>query len=128
MYTIVVKSLIRLIFVETKNNFYIKLDVSQTTRPEKHVSFFFLAIQLTCNLLLSCLGVFTMGILNRTLILLLIHFCILSQALRFHVPSNEKKCLKEEIHRNVVVTGEYEFSEAIGTTASVHVSFCLFFN
>lgn len=43
-------------------------------------------------------------------------------SLRFFVGTGEQKCLKEEIHKNVVLTGEYEFSEAIGTTASVHVS------
>ncbi|CAD6193395.1 unnamed protein product [Caenorhabditis auriculariae] len=43
-------------------------------------------------------------------------------ALRFYVPAKEKKCLKEEIHKNVVVSGEYEFSEGIGYTGSVHVT------
>uniref|UniRef100_A0A914CY23 GOLD domain-containing protein n=1 Tax=Acrobeloides nanus TaxID=290746 RepID=A0A914CY23_9BILA len=38
------------------------------------------------------------------------------------VGTGEQKCLKEEIHKNVVLTGEYEISEAIGTTASVHVT------
>lgn len=59
---------------------------------------------------------------HRTVLLLLVSLCAITHALRFHVPSNEKKCLKEEIHRNVVLTGEYEFTEAMGTTASVHVS------
>lgn len=30
--------------------------------------------------------------------------------------------MKEEIHKNVVLTGEYELSEALGHTASVHVT------
>ncbi|XGW05246.1 hypothetical protein V3C99_015991 [Haemonchus contortus] len=42
--------------------------------------------------------------------------------IRFHVPANNKKCMKEEIHKNIVVTGEYEFSEGIGYTGSVHVT------
>ena len=59
---------------------------------------------------------------------LLFFSCIISaSALRFYVASNEKKCLKEEIHRNVVLTGEYEFTEAIGNTASVHVRYLLIF-
>lgn len=67
----------------------------------------------------------------RTIFLLLACLHIVSNALRFYVPSNEKKCLKEEIHRNVVLTGEYELSEAVGSTASVHVGWsrlwtCLF--
>lgn len=44
-------------------------------------------------------------------------------ALPFSVESNGKKCLKGETPGNIVLTGEYEFSEAIGNTASVHVSF-----
>lgn len=31
-----------------------------------------------------------------------------TDAIRFHLASNQKKCLKEEIHKNVLVTGEYE--------------------
>ncbi|KAI6199762.1 hypothetical protein M3Y96_00661200 [Aphelenchoides besseyi] len=60
--------------------------------------------------------------LRKSLVLLIFFYIALVEALRFHVPSNEKKCLKEEIHRNIVLTGEYEFSEAIGNTASVHVT------
>uniref|UniRef100_A0A1I7ZSI5 GOLD domain-containing protein n=1 Tax=Steinernema glaseri TaxID=37863 RepID=A0A1I7ZSI5_9BILA len=45
-----------------------------------------------------------------------------SSALRFHVPANGKKCLKEEIHKNVVMTGEYEISEGMGYSSSVHVT------
>uniref|UniRef100_A0A915D6I4 GOLD domain-containing protein n=1 Tax=Ditylenchus dipsaci TaxID=166011 RepID=A0A915D6I4_9BILA len=48
--------------------------------------------------------------------------CILCLSSPLYVPSNEKRCLKEEIHRNVVFTGEYEFSDAIGHSASVHVT------
>jgi len=43
-------------------------------------------------------------------------------SLRFFLTPNVKKCLKEEIHKNVVVTGEYEFGEAVGQRASVHVT------
>jgi len=46
----------------------------------------------------------------------------LSNALRFYVPPNGRKCLKEEIHKNVVVKGEYELVDAPGYTASVHVT------
>uniref|UniRef100_A0A183BTL6 GOLD domain-containing protein n=1 Tax=Globodera pallida TaxID=36090 RepID=A0A183BTL6_GLOPA len=45
-----------------------------------------------------------------------------SEALRFYVASNDKKCLKEEIHKNVVLTGEYEFSDSVGHTTTVHVT------
>lgn len=64
--------------------------------------------------------------------LLLLFFTFLNflpiEGLRFYMLSNEVKCLKEEIHRNVVLTGEYEFSDALGHSASVHVYFFLLFN
>jgi len=63
-----------------------------------------------------------MGAWRGFLVLLLLNTFLFSHALRFYVPSNEKKCLKEEIHRNVVLTGEYEFSEAIGTSSTVLVT------
>ena len=44
-----------------------------------------------------------------------------SDALRFHLPPNTKKCLKEEIHKDVLVTGEYEMSEAPGQKTTLLV-------
>lgn len=38
----------------------------------------------------------------------------LSDALRFHLSPNTRKCLKEEIHKGVLVTGDYELSENPG--------------
>lgn len=58
----------------------------------------------------------------RSLIILLLAV-VLVNSLRFYVPPKEKKCLKEEIHKNVVVTGEYEFSQGIQYTGSIHVRF-----
>ncbi|KAK6038989.1 hypothetical protein COOONC_23507 [Cooperia oncophora] len=55
--------------------------------------------------------------------LTLLTLVTVAYGIRFNVPANNKKCMKEEIHKNIVVTGEYEFSEAIGYTGSVHVSF-----
>lgn len=54
--------------------------------------------------------------------ILLITLLPVAEALRFYVPANEKKCLKEEIHKNVVLTGEYEISDAVGHTTTVHVN------
>ncbi|XP_005091437.1 transmembrane emp24 domain-containing protein 10 [Aplysia californica] len=34
-----------------------------------------------------------------------------ADAIRFHLSSNQRKCLKEEIHKNVLVTGEYDVQE-----------------
>lgn len=45
-----------------------------------------------------------------------------SHALRFFIAPNSKKCLKEEIHKNIVVKGEYELMEAPGQKTSVHVT------
>lgn len=36
------------------------------------------------------------------------------QGIRFHLEPNGHKCLKEEVHANVLVTGEYEVTEAMG--------------
>jgi p24 family protein delta-1 len=47
----------------------------------------------------------------------------LTEALRFYVSTNEKRCLKEEIHKNVVMTGDYEISDSVGHTMTVIVSF-----
>ena len=44
-----------------------------------------------------------------------------SDGLRFHIRPNSKKCLKEEIHKDVPVTGEYELSEAPGQKSSITV-------
>ncbi|KAF7638446.1 GOLD domain-containing protein [Meloidogyne graminicola] len=46
----------------------------------------------------------------------------LSEALRFHLATNEKRCIKEEIHKHVVMTGDYEISDTVGHTMTVHVT------
>jgi len=43
-------------------------------------------------------------------------------ALMFHLTPNVRKCLKEEIHKDVLVTGEYELSDAPGQVANLKVS------
>ena len=45
-----------------------------------------------------------------------------ADALMFHLSPNQKKCLKEEIHKDVLVTGDYELSEAPGQKTSLLVS------
>ncbi|EFO28301.1 transmembrane protein [Loa loa] len=56
--------------------------------------------------------------------ILLLVILLISQtaSIRFYVPPNGKKCLKEEIHKNVVVTGSYEFADTTGHISSVHVT------
>lgn len=38
----------------------------------------------------------------------------LSMGMYFHMPPGHKKCIKEEIHKDVVVTGEFEAKESPG--------------
>lgn len=61
--------------------------------------------------------------LQRVLILLITIYIANCNGLRFKLNTGERQCLREEIHKNVVLTGDYEFSEAMGYTASVHVCY-----
>ncbi|OCT68165.1 hypothetical protein XELAEV_18039461mg [Xenopus laevis] len=45
-------------------------------------------------------------------VLLALLFCGYVRSISFSLPPNSRKCLREEIHKNVLVTGEYELSEA----------------
>ncbi|XP_074662151.1 transmembrane emp24 domain-containing protein 10-like [Tubulanus polymorphus] len=47
-----------------------------------------------------------------------------ANALRFFVRpgANNKKCLKEEIHKDVLVSGDYEFQEMPGQKGSIHIT------
>ncbi|KAM3717007.1 Transmembrane emp24 domain-containing protein [Dirofilaria immitis] len=60
--------------------------------------------------------------LMDAILFLVIMFISQTTSLRFYVPPNGKKCLKEEIHKNVVVTGSYEFADTTGYITSVHVT------
>ncbi|MFH4982337.1 hypothetical protein AB6A40_009046 [Gnathostoma spinigerum] len=61
--------------------------------------------------------------MKLSLVGFILYFVLLGiDALRFHVPPNGKRCLKEEAHKNVVVTGEYELSEGVGYTSTVHIT------
>ncbi|XP_072031369.1 transmembrane emp24 domain-containing protein 10-like isoform X2 [Amphiura filiformis] len=43
------------------------------------------------------------------------------ECISFMLPPNVKKCLKEEIHKDVLVTGDYKLSEAPGHKTLLHV-------
>jgi len=45
-----------------------------------------------------------------------------ADALMFHLAPNQKKCLKEEIHKDVLVTGEYSLSDAPGQKTDLQVT------
>ncbi|XP_006823743.1 transmembrane emp24 domain-containing protein 10-like [Saccoglossus kowalevskii] len=44
------------------------------------------------------------------------------QSLSFYLPVNNRKCLKEEIHKDVLVTGDYDLSDAPGQKTLLHVA------
>jgi len=43
-------------------------------------------------------------------------------SLMFHLSPNQKKCLKEEIHKDVLVTGEYTLSDSPGQKTNLEVT------
>lgn len=49
--------------------------------------------------------------------------CILAivNCLMFKLPANSRRCLKEEIHKGVLVSGEYSLSDAPGQRADLLV-------
>lgn len=49
------------------------------------------------------------------------------QSIMFELQPSAKKCIKEEIHAQVLVTGEYQVSEAPGQRVDYVVSFILHF-
>lgn len=43
-------------------------------------------------------------------------------SISFFLPVNSRKCLREEIHKDVLVTGEYDISEQANTKTNLKVS------
>lgn len=58
---------------------------------------------------------------TNVLILCLCYFITDIDALMFHLVPNGKKCLKAEIHKDVLVTGEYSLSDSPGHKTSLIV-------
>jgi hypothetical protein len=58
----------------------------------------------------------------RCLALIVTVYISAVNSLMFHLSPNHRKCLKEEIHKDVLVTGEYELSEAPGQVANLKVT------
>lgn len=48
----------------------------------------------------------------------------MGECVMFHLQPNTQKCLREEIHKNVLVSGEYEVQEAPGQKVDIQVSDC----
>ena len=55
--------------------------------------------------------------------LFVVYLTCLSQieSLMFYLPPNTKKCLKEEIHKDILVKGDYELSEIVGHQTKLEV-------
>lgn len=45
------------------------------------------------------------------------------EGVMFHLQPNTQKCFKEEIHKNVLVSGEYEVQEAPGQKVDIQVCY-----
>lgn len=45
------------------------------------------------------------------------------QCLRFHLQPNTKRCLKEEMRKDVLVTGDYQLSDSPGVRTDLLVCF-----
>lgn len=56
-----------------------------------------------------------MGLKSNVIAILCATLCVSVNCLMFHLPVNSKKCLKEEIHKDVLVTGIYDVSEISGS-------------
>lgn len=41
-------------------------------------------------------------------------FVSVSESIMFHLPPGSQKCLREELRQNVLISGEYDVSEAPG--------------
>jgi len=56
-------------------------------------------------------------------LLVLVSFLVLStDSIMFYLDANAKKCLKEEIHKDVLVTGEYDVTEVPGQKVDMMVT------
>lgn len=42
-------------------------------------------------------------------------------SLMFQLQPNAQKCLREEVHKDVLVSGDYEISEVAGQVVDLHV-------
>lgn len=62
----------------------------------------------------------TKNLILQTLIISLMHVAFI-ESLMFYLPANYRKCLKEEIHKNILVKGDYELTEIVGHHTKIEV-------
>lgn len=51
-----------------------------------------------------------------------IYFSWYVECIMFHLPPNSQKCLREELRQNVLMTGDYHVSDALGQRVDYVVS------
>ena len=62
------------------------------------------------------------SIIFTLVVVLLSSLLALVNSLAFILPAGSKKCLKEEVHKDVLVTGEYKLDEAPGQKTHLKVA------
>ena len=62
--------------------------------------------------------------MKAVLTLLVVYLTCVSQieSLMFYLPANTRKCLKEEIHKDILVKGEFEITEIAGHQTKLEVT------
>lgn len=64
-----------------------------------------------------------MDAIHVTLVILYLLTIITNvHSLRFHIQPNTKRCLKEEMRKNALVTGEYELTDAPGQRTDLQIT------
>lgn len=81
----------------------------------------------TSNHIQRCTGIYSakMDVLHILSVLVLLTV-VSVDSLMFHLAANQKKCLKEEIHKDVLVTGEYQLSDVPGHKTQLLVQATLY--
>ncbi|KAK3882714.1 hypothetical protein Pcinc_012920 [Petrolisthes cinctipes] len=57
-----------------------------------------------------------------TFIMVISGLVVVADCTMFHLQPNTQKCLREEIHKNVLVSGEYDIQEAPGQKVDIQVT------
>lgn len=81
----------------------------------------------TSNHIQRCTGIYSANMDVLHILSVLVLLTVVSvDSLMFHLAANQKKCLKEEIHKDVLVTGEYQLSDVPGHKTQLLVQATLY--
>lgn len=81
----------------------------------------------TSNHIQRCTGIYSANMDVLHILSVLVLLTVVSvDSLMFHLAANQKKCLKEEIHKDVLVTGEYQLSDVPGHKTQLLVQTTVF--